>query len=174
MKRGIAIVLFAAALAAAQKPQVSLASLESLGRAFDRTLVGVAPNDPMDILGLTRGVYLEGYGVVFTTEANLVMSQFNPFATTPDKAGIVRLHQKKLGRLEFLKKTMREQLLAVASALDMVPPNEQIVLAVTLLYRNYERRDGLPDQIMMQAARQTLLDIKAGRATDGAIKVQER
>lgn len=174
MKRAIVAALFAAALAAAQNTPPPKASIEALERGFDRILVGVEPNDPMDILGLTRGLYLDGYGVVFTTEANLVMSQFNPFATTPDKAGIIKLHGKKLGRLQFLKKSMRDQMLAAASVLEKLPGNEQIVFAVRLLYRNYEDRAGLPDQVLMQATVQALRDIKAGRATDSAIRVQER
>jgi hypothetical protein len=153
---------------------VSRQSLESLERGFDRTLVGVDVNEPFDIIGLTRGLYLDGFGVVLTTETNLVMSTFSPFATTPDKAGIARLHQKKTVRLQILRKAMHDQLLLAGSTLKTVPPNEQVVLAVTLLYKNYEQRDGLPDQIVMQAPRQTLLDISAGRETDAAIKVQER
>ena len=65
----------------------------------------------------------------------------------------------------------------MASSLDAVPPNEQVVLGVTLFYHTWEDRGGLPSQIVMQAERQKLLDVQLGRASrsslDSIIKVQE-
>jgi hypothetical protein len=64
-----------------------------------------------------------------------------------------------------------------AVTLKTVPPNEQIVLGISLYYKSFENRDGLPSQIVMQAPRQTLLDLQLERPDspklEKAIRVQE-
>lgn len=179
----------AAALSAAQKPaplsefkpaetpKVARASLAAIEKLFDRTITELDINDPYDLLGTTRGVYLAGYGAVFTAELNLVITPISPFAPQPAGAALGRLHQKKISRLGAVKAAMRQALIGSAAMLDSVPANEQIVFGVTLYYRNWEERAGLPNQIVMRAPRQTLLDYKAGRITsealDAAIQVEE-
>ncbi|HWR52067.1 MAG TPA: hypothetical protein VN428_13220 [Bryobacteraceae bacterium] len=172
MRRLLSVALFASTLFAAAP--ITRHSLEPVERGFDKVLSGVDVNDPFDIIGLTRGLYLEGFGVVFTTETNLVISSISPFARTPNKDDITKLRLKKASRLEILRGLMRQQLLAAGTTLQSVPLNEQVVVAVTLFYRAFEQRDGLPDQIIMQAPRQTLMDIKNGRAEETAIRVQEQ
>lgn len=174
MNRLLALACFGVSLFAADKPLVPRQSMEVVERGFDKMLAAVDVNDPFDIIGLTRGVYLEGYGVVLTTETNLVISSVSPFARTPSKEDIARLRQKKITRLQTLKSLMRHQLVAAGTALQSVPANEQVVLAVTLFYRGFEQREGLPDQIIMQAPRQVLLDVGSGRAEESAIRVQEQ
>ncbi len=173
MKRLLALVLFGTGLFAADKPIVPRQSIEVVERGFDKMLAGVDVNDPFDVIGLTRGLYLDGFGIVFTTETNLVISSLSPFARTPNQEDIAKLRQKKAARLQILRNLMRQELLTAGTTLQSVPANEQVVLAVTLFYRSFEQREGLPDQIIMQAPRQTLVDIKSGRADESAIRVQE-
>jgi hypothetical protein len=178
--------LFAASLWAGQalqpyappeKPLVSRAALQAIEKQFDTAIVSLDVNDPYDLLGYTRGVYLNGYGVVFTAEVNLVITPISPFRPQPEGAALVRLHDKKLGRLAVLKRVMRDALVGSAASLDAVPPNEQVVIAVSLFYGGFEQRKDLPNQVVMQATRQTLLDFKAGRlseqALEAAIKTKE-
>jgi hypothetical protein len=153
-----------------EKPVVSRAALQTIEKQFDTAIVSLDVNDPYDLLGYTRGVYLNGYGVVFSAEVNLVITPISPFRPQPEGAALVRLHDKKLGRLAVLKRVMREALVGSAALLDTVPPNEQIVIAVSLFYGGFEQRKDLPNQVVMQASRQTLLDFKAGRLSEQALQ----
>ena len=89
MKPGIAILLLSltqlwcqvakpAALAGSNLPapkaaRIPLDSIRELERTFNDRLSGLAGVDqPTELMGDTRGVQLEDYGVVFTTEVSLV------------------------------------------------------------------------------------------------------
>src|ERR1039458_4808501 len=69
---GLAILLaffFAAQEAPpASHPRVTRAALVSVEKNFDGRLARAYTPDIFDILGATRGVYLEGCGAVFSTE----------------------------------------------------------------------------------------------------------
>ena len=64
----------------------------------------------MAVLGPSRGVYLEGYGAVFTAEVNLVagppMTLFN---VTVTKDYVARHKQIKIARIPDLKKNCRRR-----------------------------------------------------------------
>lgn len=175
------LLALAAALAfpAAQAPEppVTRAAFASLEKKLDRKIVALNVNDPFEMLGTVRGVYLKGYGAVFTTELSLVVTMISPFMPDLTPADIEKLHQKKLAKLGALKQFMRQMLIEAAADLDTVPANEQIVLGVTLFNRSFEIKDGLPGQVVMQAPRQALLDYKAGRikapALEALIRTQE-
>jgi len=126
-------------------------------------------DDPYLVLGLTRGVYLDGYGVVLTAEMALVnsppISPFRPQVTDAEKAA---LRKKKLDRLPVLRQAMREMLVSFARSLERLPANEQVVLGITLLNRGFEDTTGLPAQIVMQGDRRSLM---AGQMA--GIKVRE-
>ncbi len=180
MRRAILMVLLGAVAtisATSQKPSVPYAALESVQRNFDNVIPRLNINDPFDLLGTTRGIYLAGYGAVFTNEVNLVVSPFSPFHHQPVGPDLRKLHDKKVARLAVLKATVKKMMLDSVSALDMVPPNEQVVVGVTLFYRPWEQRDGLPSQIIVQTTRQMLVDFKAGRISpaqfDAGFQVQE-
>ena len=125
-------------------------------------------DDPYMLLGLTRGLYLEGYGVVLSAEVNLAITPgATPFrmAMTDDEKAALR--KKKMDRLPGLKQAMRDVLVASAKSLEPMPTGEQVVVAITLLNRSFEQTQGLPSQIVMQASKQSLLTGVA------AIKVRE-
>ena len=162
---------------AAQTPRVPRTALASLEQKFDRAIPALNLSDPYDPLGNVRGVYLPGYGVVFTTELNLTTTIIMPFVPEMTVSDIQKLRQRKLGKLPALRQSMRQMMIDAAAALDSVPPSEQIVMGVTLFYRNFEMKEGLPTQIVMQAPRQKLLDYKADRIKssqlDAAIQTQD-
>jgi hypothetical protein len=125
-------------------------------KAFDGRLAYTA--DAFDLLGSTRGVYLDGYGAVFSTELNLIVSpNLSPFHPAFSKIEIAHIHDRKVQRLPLLKAKMREMLVASAASLENLPPSEQVVLAVSLFHYSWEDYSGLPSQIVMQAERQKLL-----------------
>jgi hypothetical protein len=180
MKRALifSAVLAAAWVAVAQGPQVSYAAIRAMEQSLDRRVLTLSTDTPFDLLGNTRGVYLGGYGAVFTTEVNLlVTNNVSPFLQTIPKEYVTKVHAQKLQRIPVLKRSMRDAMVATAASLDNVPAGENIVLGVTLFYYNWENTSGLPSQIVMQAQRQKLLDVQLGRASraslDAIIRVQE-
>jgi len=181
MKRGSLAAALAAALAwaaVAARPVVTREALAALEKKFDHRIQSYSLNDPFELLGNTRGVYLPDYGVVFTSEVNLVASAVvTPFrpAFTPEQ--IQQLRQKKLKRLEDLKRIMRAMMVDSATALRGVPREQRIAVGVSLFRFHWEDSRGLPAQILMEARRRALLDFEAGKldsaGLEAAIRVQE-
>ena len=124
-------------------------------------------NDPLDLLGATRGIYLDGYGAVFTVEASLIItpnvSPFHTVITEPEK---VKIRQRKLDRLPQLKVLMRDLWRESATALTSIPDNQQVVIALRLMYLPWEDTRGLPGQIVLKGDRR-------GAAT-GAVQMEEQ
>lgn len=164
----------AAATAKAETAQpgavVKRAAMQAVEKAFDRRLEATNPADPFDLLGDTRGIYLPGFGVVLTAEVDLIkvpgISPFHQAITAEERP---RLHARKLEAVPRLKEAMKAVLLSCAADLRSVPPNENIVVAVTLFYFVGEDATGLPAQLIVQAPRQQLLTNPAA----DSIKVQE-
>jgi len=171
---GLIVFLLAAVALASEpaKPRVARASLAPLESSFDVRIARAGQNDPFDLLGNTRAVYLDGYGVVFTTELNLVVIPITPFRPQITKEDAEKIHQRKLAKLQELKELMRGMLVASAGALSALPPDERVVVAVTLFYFSWEDTTGLPSQIVMQAPRSALLRL-SGEALAASLRVQE-
>jgi hypothetical protein len=132
----------------------------------------------MDLIGFTRGVYLEDYGAVFTTEVNLFLSAgLTPFRPKATPEELTRLRQKKLDRVPELKRLMRDMMVSTGTKLKQVPVMQQIVVGVSLFYHAHEDTKGLPAQIVMQAPRKTLVEFESGKLSADApastIQVQE-
>ena len=164
------VLLLATAFGGAQAPRVNRGALMAMERSFDQRIQRFDVNDPIDLLGSTRGVYLAGYGAVFTTEVNLVASAVvTPFRPAPNKEEAEKLRQKKAARLALLEKAMREMMLNLAASLGGVPLQEHIALGVSLFYFSWENHEGLPSQVLIRATRQTLLDAQARRADPAAL-----
>jgi hypothetical protein len=173
MYRAVAGVVLGVALCAAT--ELNRASLRELERSTDAKFEGLMQEDPLAILGQTRGVYLAGYGVVFTTEVELAASAApNPFRQPFSKQDIARLKEKKKLRISYMKESMRGLLISFATTLDAVPLKENVALAVTIPYFRWEDTSGMPRQILMVAPRQSLLEAKTGKTNGLAtLKVQE-
>jgi hypothetical protein len=177
----ISSILLAAVVwtAVAQSSRVGLTAIRAMEQSFDKSVLTASPESPFELLGLTRGVYLDGYGAVFTAEVDLmVTTNITPFLQKIPKDYVVKVHTQKAQRVPLLKQTMREAMLSMAASLDGVRANENIVLGVSLVYfTKWEDTTGLPSQIIMQAERQKLLDVQLGRASrsslDSSIHVQE-
>jgi hypothetical protein len=169
-----AVVTTPVATAAVERPGIARQTFTEMEKSFDSQLSATGGAHPLDILGLTRGVYLEDYGVVFTSEVSLIqtpaLSPFRKEITTEQRAEI---HRQKLENLQLLRKVMREMVKntaltfgAAGVKMNILKPNAQVVLAVRLLYLPYEYTTGLPGQIIMKA------DLKGAQAND--IKVEEQ
>lgn len=178
MWRALLVVLLGVVTAAAQKPQVSRSELSAMEKSLDERIKRFNIDSPMEILGLTRGVYLEGYGAVFTAEVNLVQTPgLSPFRPAEfSKEEIARVRQAKLQRMPQVRQMLRDFLVASSQSLDRVPPQEQIAVALFLLSKPWEDKTGLPQQILMHARRQALLDVATNRADRSTLDtaIQER
>ena len=155
----------------ADKPKVNRAMIEAMEHSLDRKLSSLWPGDPMEVVGLTQGAYVQGYGAIFMGEVNVApaagITPFHPSAT-PDE--IKRTREKKLQRMAQLKVAMREMLADSARSLDSVPAEEQVAVGISLFYWKWENREGLPAQIVMHAPRKALL---AATAEQTAIASEE-
>jgi len=177
MTRILAFLVAAAAISGvdAQKPRVSRPAVAAMEKSFDQRIERMGPEEPLVLLGNTRGVYLEGYGAVFTSEVSLInVPNLTPFRPSYSKEEIARIHTRKLQRLPVLKQGMRQMMLAAAASLDEVPATEQIAVGVSLFYFSWEDTSGLPGQVLMLAEKQKLLDAQAGRTSiDSFLAVRE-
>lgn len=176
--RSIIVSLLAASLlsAASIPPRVTRTAVAAMEKSFDRRLELVGIEDPFFLLGYTRGVYVDGFGVVFSTELNLIASAApSPFRPAYTKEEIEKIRQRKVQRLTSLKQNMREMLINSAASLDAISANEQIVVGVSLFYHDWESTNGLPRQVVMQASKKALLDAMHGNKTalDAALRITE-
>ena len=129
MTRPWILALAGCAMLFAAAPRVSRAELKALEQNFDRRISQASADDPLDLLGNTRAVYLEKTGVVFSTEVGLVvspaMTPFQPVQTPEVKE---RLRQRKISRLPMLRKMMRDMMVTSAVSLKSMPADEQVVI----------------------------------------------
>jgi hypothetical protein len=115
-------------------------------------------NDPVDMLGYMRGLYLSNYGAVFTSEIGLIVTPtIMPFRPTITKELHDQVHQKKVARLPALRSAMVEMIKQAARELSQMPDSQQIVVAVRLQYMSWEDRTGLPGQLVVSASRKDAL-----------------
>ena len=169
-------VLLGMVLPAAQvdKPPVTRAALVPIEKRIDARLGRPAQEEAYDLLGNTRAVYLEGFGVVFTTEVGLLqIPPITPFNPSFSKEEIQMIHQRKAAKLPLLKQAMREMLAASAASLTALPADDQVAVAVTLFYFSWENRTGLPSQILMQAPKKSLAGKPVNDALTASIRLQE-
>lgn len=137
-----------------QVPRKVFATLEG---KFDSSLQELGGAD-VQLLGGTRGLYLAGYGAVFTTELSLAYPPARtPFHYQISALEIKGLHERKLKHLPLVRQAMRDMIMASGKSLDSVPMEEQIVVSVRLLYLPYEDTSGLPSEIFMKADRKSAI-----------------
>ena len=65
------LLAVAASAIASDAPRVPRTTLAAAEKSLDNRFAGLWSDNPFIMLGPTRGVYLEGYGAVFTAEVNL-------------------------------------------------------------------------------------------------------
>jgi hypothetical protein len=165
-----------AAGAIAEAPGVSRSAIRSVEQTLDERLSRIWQDTPMSLVSRTRGVYLDGYGVVFTADMNPVSDGVNMFAPHLQDKDKVLIKQKKIARIPELKKALKEALVDSAVTLDAVPLDEQVVLAVVIRRFDWEDGSGYPAELLVQSTRRKLLDVKHanGAGLDAAIRLTER
>ena len=169
------LLVVAASAIASDAPRVPRTTLAAAEKNLDNRFAGLWNDNPFIMLGPTRGVYLEGYGAVFTAEVNLVAGpQITIIMQAPTRQSIAEHRQKKLARIPELKKAMEKALAdtAASPAMAAVPPDEQIVLVAFLSHFPWEDLTGVPSQIMMQGSKKKLMDAQreGGAALQASIQ----
>ncbi len=173
MKRWL-FLLVALTAGVANEPTVPRAAIVQVEKKIDQKLEALY-DEPFLLLGMTRGLYLEKYGAVFSAELQLVVTPGpGTFGfSEPTKELIASTRAKKLQRLPQLKDAIKTQLVAAATLLDKMPADEQIVIGVSLFKRSWEDYSGLPTQVVLRASRKDLLAARSVAAMDAAIQVRE-
>jgi hypothetical protein len=146
--------------------------VETAEKNFLASLLNADPEDRFEVLAFPQGVYLPGYGLVFTTKVNLASTlAITPFRQSISPKDVARVRERKLKKLPLLRTTIKQFLITVAKSLDQVPASEQVVVAVALHHFSWENTEELPLQIVFHGERRELLNRLA--ATDAAIKMEE-
>ena len=142
----------------ADSPKVNRGMIEAMERSLDNKIAGLWPQDPAEVLGVSQGAYIQGYGAIFLGEVNLAPAAgISPFHPTVSADEVRRTHEKKAQRMGAIRNAMRAMLVDSARSLDSVPADEQVAVGLSLFYWKWENHDGLPAQIVMHAARKALL-----------------
>lgn len=175
MRPFLSLILAASFLVAAvTEPILSRAMLMPVEKKIDQRFETLF-DEPFLLLGMTRGLYLDKFGAVFSAELQLVSTPgVATFGfTTPTKEMLVATRNKKIERLPMLRDAMRSQLASAAVALDKLPADEKVVLGVSIFRRSWEDSTGVPAQIVMQATRKDLMNARTPAAIEAAIRTQE-
>jgi hypothetical protein len=160
------------AAAAGEAPRVDRSQMEKVEKSLDATLLHFTTDNSHTLIGLTRGIYLDGVGAVLTAEVIVVNAGVNIMHPLPSKEEIVQIRKKKLERIPLLKKVLRDALVSAAASLETIPPDEQVVIAVIIPRFTFEDAAGLPAQITLQATKRKLLESR-GAALDAVIRITE-
>lgn len=110
--------------------------------------------DPLVLIGGTRAFYVDGFGVVMTTELNLVTGpSVNPFNPTLSPETKARYRQRKLERLPQMRDLMATTLQQAKAWFPTLKDDEKIALGVQLYRYSWEDPSGIPSQVMWQTTR---------------------
>jgi hypothetical protein len=127
--------------------------MEQMESAVDRSFRSADGTRPAAI-SATRGIYLPGYGAVFSVEVNLVpMANPSPFRRSYTSEEIRDLNLRKRAALGPLRSRMRDILIQEGSLLTDLPPDLQVTLAISLFHFPWEDRSNLPSQVVIGAPR---------------------
>jgi hypothetical protein len=163
------LLVAAISSSAANAPRVSRDAVASGERAIEDRLKHLWAD--LSVVGTTRGLYLEGYGAVYTAEVTLAIAPISMMQPIMSQQQKDQVRAKKVERMPELRVALKQALAGLASSLDKVPPDEQIVLAVLML--RYPGEEKLPMQIILQAPKRKLLEAQGAAALDQVIHVTE-
>jgi hypothetical protein len=171
----LAVPFFAAAIYAANAPRVSGNVLKVVELSLDDRIKSLWPENPFSIIRLARGLYLDGYGAVFTVDVSPVLSATSMMHPTVTKDEVVKAHKVRGERIEQLRQAMRLAVADMAASLEPVPADDQVTLVVYLPSHEWEDVSGMPSQITFRGKKKALIDAKraGGAALAQAVTITE-
>jgi len=158
--------------AQATSPRVSGNVLKVVETSLDDRLKSLWPDNPFTVIRLTRGLYLEGYGAVFTVDVSPVLSTTSMMHPTVTREEVATAHKVRIERIGQLKQAMRVALADAAASLDPVLPDDSVTLVVFLANHQWEDLSGMPARLTFQGKKKTLIDAKRAGSTALAQAVQ--
>jgi hypothetical protein len=177
MKKVTSFLLLAVAICAAatSTPRVSRNVLKAVEGSLDERIKRLWEDNPFALIAPTRGLYLEGYGAVFSVDVSPVLSTTMMMHPTVTKEEVVQAHKVRLERIPQLKQAMRQAVADAAASLDPVPADDQVTFVVFLAYHQWEDVSGMPTQLTFQGKKKALLDARraGGAALTQAVQVTE-
>lgn len=165
--------LAAPAMAAEVAPENSAMrnELVRMEQALEGSFRNIEDPAPMQTLGMVRGVYLAGYGALFSVQVNLVpMANLSPFRQAYSDDEKRQLNLRKRGRLEDLELKLRGVLVDQGGRLMRVPREEKVAIAASLFHFPWEDRTQLPGQMVLSARRDALTGLQNGRTAKAEAK----
>ncbi len=171
----LAVPFCAAAVWAATAPRVSANVLKIVESSLDDRIKNLWTENPFSIIRATRGLYLDGYGAVFTVDVSPVLSTTSMMHPTVTKDEVVKGHRARIERVAQLKTAMRLAVADAAASLDPVPADDQITLVVYLAHHEWEDVSDTPGQLTFRGKKKALLDAKraGGAALTQAVQITE-
>jgi hypothetical protein len=118
--------------------------------------------EPFAVLEKPKGVYLEGFGVVFAFEVDIATVKprdlFSSSVATPEE-------EKKAFNERFprLKEVMTKALAEHGDSITMVGPEEQIVIVAHLFDAGWLSRPLELKTVFVRTTKKNILDFKGGR-----------
>lgn len=170
MNRSVRFLALVGCVALLLSAAVTRPMLKAVEGSFNARLETLFPGELFAVLDTPQGVYVEGFGVVFTARVNLVEAPgLGPFRPALKSSELATIRDRKVQRLPVLRDSMRAAMVAAAGILDTVPGDEQVVYGVNLFHHPYEDSKGLPAQIVMSASRKQLLTFQTQNKDKAAL-----
>jgi len=166
VKKLIAVLALASAALLGETVAPSRDEMAAVERSMYDKLLKFHVEAPADVLGLPRGIYVDGYGAVFTAELSPLMSPgISPFRPVMTKEQIAKVRAAKEQRMPEVRVLMRQMMVDAAATLDRLPKDERIMVGFVLFYNQWEDRGKMPRVITMQAEKAARREVAANRAT---------
>ncbi len=155
--------------------KLTRADIANMEKVVNGQLQSMFPDEPWILLGFARGFYVEGVGVVFSADISLANGPaVTPFSPNPRKDLLIAQHEKKQKRLPVLRETMMAIVRSLSNFTVAMPPDEQVVVAVSLMRSPWEIGNDIPAQIVMHVPRGKLLESLARNAAlNTVVKAEE-
>jgi hypothetical protein len=159
----------------AASARVSGNVLKIVETSLDERIKALWPDNPFPLIRLTRGLYLDNYGAVFTVDVSPVLSTTSMMHPTVSKDEVVRAHKARIEHIAQLKQAMPMAVVDAAASLDPVAPDDQVTLVIYLACHSWEDVSGTPAQLTFHGKKKALLDAKraGGSAILQAVQITE-
>ena len=164
LSKYLLLVPLCAAAIAATAPRISGNLLKIVESSLDDRVKSLWPENPFSIIRPTRGLYLDGYGAVFTVDVSPVLSTTSMMHPTVTRDEVVKAHKVRLERVAQLRTAMGAAVADAAASLDPVPADEQVTLVVYLTHHDWEDISGSPGQMTFRGKKKALIDAKRAGA----------